>query len=144
MGKIIAPFTVEQVVLLEIWQTSRGFHSFTCCSHNNCERRKQPNEGALIPSTDGWVCPCGEWKQNWCHDYMCTSPELPRIEDRLQYEIAKEQLESMRNTYGDLLASSLLNLRNEKDQRLSIMMSIANKWKTRIDEYENENGQVAL
>ena len=28
------------------------------------------NEGILIASTQGWVCPCGEYKQDWAHDFM--------------------------------------------------------------------------
>jgi DNA polymerase III delta prime subunit len=28
------------------------------------------NEGILIATTDGWVCPCGEYKQDWAHDFM--------------------------------------------------------------------------
>lgn len=84
MPQIKAPFTPEQVLKLKAWQDgtirwifdlggvlhSMPPHPFTCCGHNNCERRKQPNEGRLIPSTEGWVCPCGAWKQDWCHDYM--------------------------------------------------------------------------
>ena len=28
------------------------------------------NEGILTASTEGWVCPCGEYKQDWAHDFM--------------------------------------------------------------------------
>ena len=69
MEKILAPFTEEQVEKLKLWQES-GFHPFTCCSHDGCDRLKQPNEGELIPTTEGWICPCGKWKQNWCHGFM--------------------------------------------------------------------------
>lgn len=85
MAKIEAPFTDEQVIKLQAWQESNTqylekapgqfinlpVHPFTCCSHDGCDRLNQPNEGALIPSNDGWVCPCGKYKQNWCHDFMC-------------------------------------------------------------------------
>ena len=84
MAKIFAPFTDEQIERLKIWQGGLQTvknenkiitdivptHPFTCCSHNGCERLKQPNEGALIPTKEGWICPCGEYKQNWCHDFM--------------------------------------------------------------------------
>lgn len=84
MAHIKAPFTEEQVLKLKAWQEgtvgwtfdlggalySMPLHPFTCCSHNGCERGKRPDEGILIPTTEGWVCPCGAWKQDWCHDYM--------------------------------------------------------------------------
>lgn len=83
MAKILAPFTEKQVEALLEWQsgsiairTGDGgliiafTHPFTCCSHNGCDRLKQPNEGALIPSTEGWICPCGNYTQDWCHDFM--------------------------------------------------------------------------
>ena len=85
MSKIYAPFTEDQVLKLKAWQEGNtNFtatilsdylinvpgHPFTCCSHNDCDRLNQPNEGALIPSKEGWICPCGEYKQNWCHDFM--------------------------------------------------------------------------
>ena len=85
MAHIKAPFTKEQVQALKEWQdgtftfsTKIGDrtvevpgHPFTCCSFDGCDRQSQPHEGALIPTVDGWVCPCGKWKQDWCHDFMC-------------------------------------------------------------------------
>lgn len=68
--KIFAPFTPEQVEALKLWQSSGSFHPFTCCSYDGCKRMKQPNEGELIPTEEGWVCPCGKWKQEWCHTFM--------------------------------------------------------------------------
>jgi hypothetical protein len=84
MTKITAPFTNEQVLKLIAWQEGTNTfatqvggdlinvpaHPFTCCSHEGCERLEQPNEGALIPTNDGWICPCGKYKQDWCHDFM--------------------------------------------------------------------------
>ena len=28
------------------------------------------NDGVLVATTEGWVCPCGEYKQNWAHAFM--------------------------------------------------------------------------
>lgn len=71
--KVTAPFTDEQVASLKLFQQS-GFHPFTCCSTDNegnhCERNKQPNSGALIPTNEGWVCPCGKYTQDWAHHFM--------------------------------------------------------------------------
>lgn len=89
MAKIYAPFTDEQVQKLSKWQNGETTfpsttlpsdkgelilhmppHPFTCCSHEGCNRAEQPDEGALIPTNEGWICPCGKYTQNWCHDYM--------------------------------------------------------------------------
>lgn len=68
--KIMARFTPEQVKILNEWQDHGGMHPFTCCSYDGCERMKQPGEGALIATEEGWVCPCGKWKQDWCYAFM--------------------------------------------------------------------------
>lgn len=86
MAKIEAPFTEEQVQKLSEYQKG-PFHPFTCCGPEyipECKRAaatlariegKQieynaENDGVLIPTTEGWICPCGKYKQNWCHDFM--------------------------------------------------------------------------
>lgn len=75
MEKIVAPFTDEQVKNLNEYQKSTGIHPFTCCSHEGCNRTSQPNEGILIARTQGWVCPCGKYKQNWAHKFMADKIE---------------------------------------------------------------------
>lgn len=72
-GIITTPFTKEQVESLKKWQTEGSFHPFTCCSQRDipeCQRRSHLNEGGLIPTENGWVCPCGKYTQNWAHDFM--------------------------------------------------------------------------
>lgn len=76
MSKIFAPFTEEQVKNLNIYQDS-WFHPFTCCGHNGCKRREH-NDGILIATTEGWICPCGKYKQDWAHAGMAEPlPENP-------------------------------------------------------------------
>lgn len=84
MADIKAPWTPEQVQRLKDWQDGTltytvqvgdtfieaPHHPFTCCSHEGC-KRSEHDEGILIPSIDGWVCPCGKYKQDWAHDFMC-------------------------------------------------------------------------
>lgn len=80
-----APFTQEEVDALNDYQSKGKFHPFTCCGGNkntpNCFRIKDaseldPNisyadsEGILKATKDGWVCPCGEYTQNWAHSFM--------------------------------------------------------------------------
>ena len=87
MAKIIAPFTDEQVERLHDWQAGQigirtpdggllitATHPFTCMGHEGCERPEKFDDGILIPSNDGFVCPCGKYKQDWCHDFMANPP----------------------------------------------------------------------
>lgn len=83
---IKAPFTEEQVKNLNDFQKSGRYHPFTCCSPDltSCKRKASnekrmngeevpytdENEGILVATTEGWVCPCGEYKQNWAHSFM--------------------------------------------------------------------------
>lgn len=69
MAHIYAPFTEQQIEKLKEWQNGHGFHPFTC-GGKDCKRGQREDEGELIPTTEGWVCPCGEYTQNWCHDFM--------------------------------------------------------------------------
>ena len=71
-----APFAEEQVANLKKWQETVWVHPFTCCSHDGCERAEREDGGTLIPTTDGWHCPCGKYKQDWAHDNMCNG-EIP-------------------------------------------------------------------
>lgn len=64
--KIKAPFTEDQVTLLNAYQTNGLFHPFTCCSFNGCDR----SDKKLIATKSGWVCPCGLYKQKWAHKFM--------------------------------------------------------------------------
>jgi len=36
------------------------------------------NEGLLVATTEGWVCPCGEYKQDWAHEFMANPPQHRR------------------------------------------------------------------
>ena len=88
MEKINAPFTDEQVKNLNDYQTKGRFHPFTCCSPESipeCTRAgkevdgeyvKGTSEGLLVASNEGWVCPCGKYKQNWAHAFMAEKLEV--------------------------------------------------------------------
>lgn len=54
------------VRILEARQKNPNRHPFTCGGPDGaieCERRKGTGEGVLIPTPEGWVCPCGAYKQ---------------------------------------------------------------------------------
>ncbi len=68
MNQIKAPFTEDQVKKLNDYQQGEKYHPFTCCGEYGCSRSL--NNGILIATTEGWICPCGQYKQNWAHKYM--------------------------------------------------------------------------
>jgi len=69
------PWTQEYVDQLNQDQKNPSYHPYTCGGglgeNPKCERQQVPmdwtKEGVLIATLDGWVCPCGEYKQNWAH-----------------------------------------------------------------------------
>jgi len=76
-------FSEENIKKLNEQQTSGKFHPYTCCGENvpECKRNQSyearrkgetipytaENEGVLIATKDGWICPCGKYKQDWFH-----------------------------------------------------------------------------
>jgi hypothetical protein len=66
---IEAPWTPAQVDQLNRWQRSRQFHPFTC-GGNRTDEKHLDGKGVLIATTAGWICPCCDYRQNWCHDFM--------------------------------------------------------------------------
>lgn len=68
-NKIKAPFTDAQVRAINDFQNNAFVHPFTCCSHDGCNRSEH-NEGILKATSEGLICPCGKYTQNWVHSYM--------------------------------------------------------------------------
>jgi hypothetical protein len=74
-----APWTEEQVGLLRQWQAAGFVHPYTCFSRGEgCNRSQREDDGVLIPTTEGWVCPCGKYTQDWCHPIMLEAGSLDR------------------------------------------------------------------
>lgn len=81
MNKINAPFSDEQVILLNQYQSIEP-HPFTCCSPENiseCLRASKEidgqiidgvSEGILVATNEGWICPCGKYTQDWAYKKM--------------------------------------------------------------------------
>jgi hypothetical protein len=76
MNIIHAPFTNEQVEKLNKYQMSGVMHPFTCMGAKGCKRSEQENEGLLTATNDGWVCPCGKYRQDWAWEFMLHSDEI--------------------------------------------------------------------
>ena len=69
------PWSQQHVDYLNQQQKRKDIHPYTCGGGNGpnpkCERQQKPmdwtKEGKLIATTEGWICPCGEYKQDWSH-----------------------------------------------------------------------------
>jgi hypothetical protein len=84
--RIRAPFTDEQVRNLNDFQNAGVNHPFTCCSPENipeCTRACREigdqvvdgtSDGKLTATNDGWVCPCGKYRQDWAYPGMAGRP----------------------------------------------------------------------
>ena len=70
---IEAPWTDEQVEQLNRFQRDSEFHPYTCCGdglEQFCERKQKVSPGILIATNEGWICPCGKYKQSDCTEFM--------------------------------------------------------------------------
>lgn len=77
-----APFTPDQVANINAFQDRGRMHPFTCMSPeeiSECLRASKiiddkiingTSEGILLATTEGFICPCGKYTQDWCHDFM--------------------------------------------------------------------------
>jgi hypothetical protein len=57
-------WTDEEVARLNAYQERGYMHPFTCPGHADCPSRN------LKATPEGWVCACGDYTQNWAHDFM--------------------------------------------------------------------------
>ena len=69
-------FTEAEVESLNAFQKSGVFHCFTCGNnrmdevHSAYQKEHGCDYGQLIATTQGWICPCCEYRQGWAHDWM--------------------------------------------------------------------------
>lgn len=91
-GRISAPFTNEEVLLINEFQNLKTNNMRTCKGtlkqKNNLERIPEnntsaclnicPNNGQLIATKDGMVCPCEKYKQGWAYRFMITPYPLKK------------------------------------------------------------------
>ncbi len=75
MEIVKAPFTDEQVTALSLYQRLGIVHPFVCMT-DQCDKSDSVDGGVLIPTNDGWVCPCGKYTQDWCTDYSLSAENI--------------------------------------------------------------------
>lgn len=56
-----APWSDELVKALNKEQDTGRFHPFTC---GQCKGHVN-----LLATREGWICPCCDYKQTWCHGF---------------------------------------------------------------------------
>lgn len=68
LKKITAPWTQEQVDMLNAAQNAGHLHPFTCPGDGpGCGSMHETRD--LIATVDGWVCACGRYRQDWAFDF---------------------------------------------------------------------------
>lgn len=61
INKVTAPWSAELVTKLNDMQTDDRRHAYTCPgNHEVCK-----NHRTLRATRAGWVCHCGDYKQDW-------------------------------------------------------------------------------
>lgn len=69
MRKTEAPWTAETVMALFAYQRDTMNHAFTCG-----DRADHPlfdgDQGVLVPTVGGWICPFCSYTQNWAYASM--------------------------------------------------------------------------
>jgi hypothetical protein len=70
--QITAPFTPNQVVALNAWQSAGYVHPFTCGNRTDGAHLL---DGVLIATVRGWICLFCDYEQDWAHQVM--THELP-------------------------------------------------------------------
>lgn len=64
--KIIAPWDVGMVDKLNRLQNDPRFHGYTC--PGPVEEPGCTEQSKLRATAQGWVCPCGMYRQDWAHE----------------------------------------------------------------------------
>lgn len=59
-----APFTQEEIDVLNEHQRNHEFHPYTC-GGNRKDAKHLDGEGVLVATEDGWICPFCDYKQDW-------------------------------------------------------------------------------
>ena len=55
MSKVVAPWTAEQVLMLQHWQEKAILHPFTCGRRDD-HPILHGDKGMLVPTIRGWIC----------------------------------------------------------------------------------------
>lgn len=72
---VYSPWNIDQVASLNAYQSSGVFHPYTC--GNRCVSDRG-DDGVLVATPEGWICPeCGytqAWALAWMTDWSWRKP----------------------------------------------------------------------
>ena len=81
MPQIRTPWTQAQVDALNHSQRFGNFHPFTCGGNRGDKAHRDyaashndRDEGLLVATLNGWICPVCGYRQDWAHDFMAVDP----------------------------------------------------------------------
>lgn len=80
MGRLNAPWTLEQVEALNFYQRAGVFHPYTCGTK---EKHAPGAEENLLATPSGWVCPSCNYRQNWAHGFSADWEAVKKVEQTL-------------------------------------------------------------
>lgn len=73
----LASASADEILNMNINQTSGMRHPFTCPNRGNGEHRTFNGDlGALIATRRGWICCWCDYTQDWAHGFMAI--EVPQ------------------------------------------------------------------
>ncbi len=68
--KLVAPWTRADAATLNYAQWNPVLHPFTCPNRSDGNHNDWgPDLGALVATTDGWVCMYCDYTQDWAHKW---------------------------------------------------------------------------
>lgn len=80
---INVPWSQVEVDALNAWQNCDMVHAYTCGGNRmDAAHRKYQSEhggdfGQLVATTDGWMCPACDYRQNWAHGFSAQPLPAP-------------------------------------------------------------------
>jgi hypothetical protein len=71
MSKVeLSEASADDILHLNLYQTSGTFHPFTCPNRGDGEHREfNGDRGALVATRRGWICPWCDYTQSWAHSF---------------------------------------------------------------------------
>jgi hypothetical protein len=132
--RIKAPFTPDQVTVLNAYQQAGLMHPFTCSNH------RAPDHGAgcvLVATVRGWVCPYCDYTQDWAHTFMATKQigDLVQVFRRLNGRTGNR-------SHDTPIVEGVSALCVTGEQLLECLMSEYQYWR-RVDQSEDDDAQRA-
>lgn len=104
-------FTPQEVHSLNEYQNHGVMHPFTC---GGGQRTEHPDgEGILMATTQGWVCPYCDYRQDWAHESMKNgnwkktgayrAMQMLHERARVYAELDEEMMRALRDLSGEVL-----------------------------------------